>query len=142
MLGLEPYYTHQIIELPEIPPNVTHFVLFKGACPEYCLLADGREEEEARKFVRRLKSEMETLWLFLKQEGVSATNNHAERLLRFAVLWRKSSLGTASEKGDRWVECIPSLGQTCRMRRMGAFPVLVDAARSSFTGKAPDVAWI
>jgi len=25
-------------------------------------------------------------------------------MLRFAVLWRKRSLGTVSEKGDRWIE--------------------------------------
>jgi len=59
------------------------------------------QEDDAGKLVRRLQSERENFWLFLRQECVSATNNHAERLLRFAVLWRKSSLGTASEKGDR-----------------------------------------
>jgi hypothetical protein len=48
----------------------------------------GAREDEAGKLVHRLQSEMETLWLFLKQEGVSAMKNHAERLLRFAVLWR------------------------------------------------------
>ena len=28
-----PYYTHQVIELPEIEMEVTHFVLHKGECP-------------------------------------------------------------------------------------------------------------
>ena len=28
-----PYYTHQVIELPEIQMEVTHFVLHKGECP-------------------------------------------------------------------------------------------------------------
>ena len=28
-----PYYTHQVIELPEIKMEVTHFVLHKGQCP-------------------------------------------------------------------------------------------------------------
>jgi len=97
------------------------------------------EGERTTRDLRRLQSEMENLWLFLRQEGVSATNNHAERLLRFAVLWRKSSLGTASEKSDRWVERILSLSQTCRMGRMRTFPVLVDAVKCSFQGKAPDV---
>jgi len=97
---------------------------------------------DAGKLVRRLQSERENFWLFLRQECVSATNNHAERLLRFAVLWIKSSLGTASEKGDRWVERILFLGQTCRMRRMRTFPVLVDAVKCPFQEKAPGVAWI
>jgi len=30
---LEPYYTHQFIELPDIHMEVTHFVLHKGECP-------------------------------------------------------------------------------------------------------------
>jgi hypothetical protein len=34
---------------------------------------------------------------------VEATNNRAERALRFGVLWRERSGGTASEKGNRWV---------------------------------------
>ena len=28
-----PYYTHQVIDLPEIQMKVTHFVLHKGDCP-------------------------------------------------------------------------------------------------------------
>ena len=29
----QPYYTYQVIELPEIEMKVTHFVLYKGECP-------------------------------------------------------------------------------------------------------------
>ena len=29
---LTDYYTHQVIELPEIEMEVTHFVLYKGIC--------------------------------------------------------------------------------------------------------------
>jgi transposase len=36
--------------------------------------------------------------------------------LRYGVLWRKRSLGTASEKGNRWVERILSLRETCRLQ--------------------------
>ena len=42
---------------------------------------------------------MECLWLFLQGAGVDPTNNHAQRMLRFGGLWRKRSLGTASEQG-------------------------------------------
>ncbi|VBB48492.1 conserved hypothetical protein [uncultured Desulfatiglans sp.] len=70
------------------------------------------------------------------------TNNHAERMLRFAVLWRKSSQGTSSEKGNRWVERILSLKQTCRLQKKTTFPVLVDALHAYFRGQEPDLAWI
>jgi len=75
-------------------------------------------------------------------EGVSPTNNHAERMLRFAVMWRKRSHGVASEKGCRWAERILSVRQTCRLQSRKLFPVLVDAVDSYFKGRKPDLAWI
>ena len=99
-------------------------------------------EDEAGKFSVRLLNEIDSLWLFLKKEGVSPTNNHAERLLRFAVCWRKRSYGSMSEKGERWVERILSLRQTSRLRSVRTFPILVEAIDCHFKGKAPDVSWI
>ena len=64
----------------------------------------------------------EHLWLFLKEAGVEPTNNHAERLLRFAVLLRKVSFGTANEKGDRWTERILSLRADLSAARQKNFP--------------------
>jgi transposase len=75
-------------------------------------------------------------------KGVDPTNNHAERALRFTVLWRKLMQGTYNEKGDRWVERILSLRETCRLRGLRTFPVLVVAVTCSFNGKHPDVSWI
>jgi transposase len=60
--------------------------------------------DEAGRFVRRLLREMDSLWVFLAQHGVEPTNNRAERALRFGVLWWKRSQGTASTKGNLWVE--------------------------------------
>jgi len=99
-------------------------------------------QDDRGKFARRLLRELECMWVFLYEEGVTPTNNHAERLLRFAVLWRKRSFGTQSGKGDRWVERILSLRQTCRLRQIQTFPVLVEAISCYFKGKAPDSAWI
>jgi transposase len=33
LVELPPYYTHQVIELPVIRPNVTHWLLHQGQCP-------------------------------------------------------------------------------------------------------------
>jgi len=100
------------------------------------------KKDEAGKLARTLFREIDSLWLFLEKEGVSPTNNHAERMLRFAVCWRKRSLGTASDKGNRWVERILSLRQTCRLRRIRVFPILVDAIDSYFKEQKPDLSWI
>jgi transposase len=70
------------------------------------------------------------------------TNNQAGRALRFAVLWRKMMQGTSNEKGDRWMERILSVRETCRLRGRPTFPVLVDAVMCYFKGQQPDVYWI
>lgn len=98
--------------------------------------------DDAAKFAARLLREIDHLWLFLEKAGVSPTNNHAERMLRFAVCWRKRSYGTVSDKGNRWVERMLSLRQTCRLRTMRTFPVLVEALDSHFKDQKPDLAWI
>jgi transposase len=102
----------------------------------------GTDKNEAGAFARRLRQEMADLWLFLEVEGVEPTNNHAERLLRFAVTWRKSSFGSASEKGERWTERILSLRHTCRLKAKRTYPVLVNAMRAYFHGQQPDLSWI
>jgi transposase len=56
------------------------------------------------------------LWMFTKVEGVEPTNNHMERLLRLAVLWRRRSFGCNSERGCRFVERILTAVQTRRLR--------------------------
>jgi transposase len=45
-----------------------------------------------------------SLWTFVETQGVEPTNNAAERAVRSAVLWRKSSFGTQNEKGSLFVE--------------------------------------
>jgi transposase len=98
--------------------------------------------DDAGTFARTLEREMGAVWTFVVEEGVEPTNNRAERALRFAVLWRKSMQGTYNAKGDRWVERILSLRETCRLRDMPTFPILVDAVACYFHGQPPDVSWI
>jgi transposase len=100
------------------------------------------QHDDAGKFARMLDREMGALWTFVVEEGVEPTNNRAERALRFAVLWRKIMQGTYHEKGDRWVERLLSVRETCRLRGRPTFPVLVEAVTCYFNGQPPDVSWI
>jgi transposase len=109
-----------------------------------CRLIDQYHDrpDEAGRFVRRLLREMDSLWVFLIQHGMEPTNNRAERALRCGVLWRKRSLGTASEKGYRWVERLLSLKEICRLQARTTYGVLVDAVNSFFQGHQPYLSWI
>lgn len=107
------------------------------------LIFDHRNvQNEAGALARSLIKQIDSLWVFLEVQGVSPTNNHAERMLRNGVLWRKRSKGTQSEKGNRWVERILSFRQTCQMRSQPSFPLLVAALDSFFKEQDPDLSWI
>jgi len=109
-----------------------------------CRLIDQYHDrpDDAGRFARRLLREMDSLWVFLAHHGVEPTHNRAERALRFGVLWRKRSLGTASDKGNRWAERILSLKETCRLQARSTYHVLVDAVTRFFHGQQPDLSWI
>ncbi len=58
----------------------------------------------------------EGLWTFARVKGIEPTNNAAERALRHAVIWRRSSGGTDSVRGSRFVERMLSVVATCRQQ--------------------------
>ena len=83
---------------------------------------------------RMLLEGEEHLWTFLKTPGIEPTNNAAERALRHAVLWRKSSGGTASEWGSRFVERVLSVTATCRQQGRDVLEFLTDCFRARVPG--------
>lgn len=64
------------------------------------------------------------LWTFADHKGVEPTNNHAERALRGAVIYRKLSLGSQSAGGERRIERLLSAHTTCRLQRRSLFAYL------------------
>lgn len=131
----------RLVKMAKAPPTIGEWrAFFARFCHLIALYRDSKSE--AGTLVRRLEEEMETLFVFLTEEGVAPTNNFGERMIRFAVLWRKRSQGTKNEKGNRWVERILSLRQTCRLHAMSTFDVLVDAFASFFKEQRPDLGWI
>ena len=78
-----------------------------------------------------------SLWTFVYAEGVEPTNNAAERALRGAVIWRKISFGTDSERGSRFVERILTLGATLRQQRRHALGYLTAACEAKLHDRQP-----
>jgi len=132
---------YRLMAMANAPPTKGQWRAFYARF--YRLLKLYRDrEDQAGTFVRSLERLHESLWTFLMVEGVEPTNNLAERMLRRAVLWRKRSMGTESETGDRWVERVLTLTQTCRLQNKLCFPVLVQAMEAYFYVKEPDLSWI
>jgi len=102
----------------------------------------GDLDDDAGIMTRHVFDMLDSLWVFLELEGIEPTNNRAERALRMGVLWRKRSLGTQSEKGNHWVEVILSLVETCRIKKLSTFDILVDALTCYFDETTPEKSWI
>jgi transposase len=82
------------------------------------ILRQGRHSRDRRlaRFCTRLRGVYRHLWTFAETAGVEPTNNHAERVQRRAVLWRRKSFGCASARGCRFVERILTVVQTLRQQ--------------------------
>jgi transposase len=74
------------------------------------------------------------LWAFTLREGVEPTNNHAERLLRRGVLWRKCSFGSQSAAGSEFVARLLTAVQTLRLQQRSVLPWLVEALSAHRNG--------
>jgi len=74
------------------------------------------------------------LWTFTRVDGVEPTNNAAERALRHAVIWRRISGGTDSERGSRFVERMLSVVATCRQQGTGALGYLTRCHQARLGG--------
>ena len=70
------------------------------------------------------------LWRFVITAGVEPTNNHAERVLRRGVLWRKISFGCHSAAGCRFVERMLSVTQTLRLQDRNILQFLIEAVHN------------
>jgi transposase len=103
------------------------------------LLEQGARSRNTRtqNFCAGLLEEHDALWTFCDVEdlNIPVTNNAAERALRHAVLIRRVQHGTQSEQGDRWVERILSIVETCRLQGRSALQYLIDAATAAHHGR-------
>ena len=90
---------------------------------------------ESRRFARALLKLWPALWTFAKHPGVQPTNNHAERCLRGAVIYRKLSLGSQSERGEQRIARLLSAHTTCRLQGHSLHAYLIDVLTATAAGR-------
>jgi transposase len=83
---------------------------------------------------RDIGKRADALWTFVEVEDVEPTNNFAERVLRPAVLYRKSSFGTHSEAGSRFVERLLTVRATLRQQGRNVVDYVTQAVEASLRG--------
>jgi transposase len=86
---------------------------------------------------KNLLEREETLWTFVRVEGVEPTNNLAERAVRPGVLWRKTSLFTQSERGREYIAHLLTIRTTLRRQGGNLLEFLTAALWSQRAGEPP-----
>lgn len=74
------------------------------------------------------------LWTCIYHEGVEPTNNSSERALRHPVQWRRTSFGTKSAEGSRFVERVLTVVETCRRQGRNALDFLAKSVQAFIAG--------
>ena len=77
------------------------------------------------------------MWMFARREGIEPTNNFAEQLIRFAVLWRRMSQGTKSKHGSLFVGRLLTVIETLRLQDRNVLEYLTQACEAARSGTAP-----
>ena len=108
----------------ELKPLLRHY---GGKAPRY---------KRCRGLARKLLKAWPALWTFATKPGVTPTNNHAERSLRSAVIYRKLSLGSQSTNGETRIARLLSAHTTCRLQDRSLFDYLADVLSHHARGRA------
>jgi transposase len=108
-----------------------------------CMLLDEGTRLSARKIARQCRRILKlkaALFTFVHTKGVLPTNNHAEQTIRHAVIWRKTSFGTDSETGSRFVERMLTVVMSLRLQKRNVLEWVTSAYQAKLDGtEAPSL---
>lgn len=90
--------------------------------------------DKTRRTCERLSNNTAALWTFVRHEGIEPTNNTGERAIRRAVIIRKTSFGSQSDHGCRFLERILTVHATLRQRGSCVHDFIVAACRAHMLG--------
>lgn len=77
------------------------------------------------------------LWLFITEEGVEPTNNAAERAIRPAVIWRRTSFGSDSAAGSLFVSRLLTVVSSLRLQERNILEFLIESVSANRSGDVP-----
>ncbi|MFZ0564750.1 MAG: IS66 family transposase [Chlamydiales bacterium] len=109
-----------------------HIYYRKKRLQEILYDALGNGSEYLSSFADRLLNHFHKLFLFTRYSEVECTNNAAERSLRHIVLWRKTSYGTQSDGGSRFMERAVSIWMTLKKQGRHTIPYFEQGYRATF----------
>ena len=90
--------------------------------------------DKTQRTCARLLKHFRSLWTFVDHDGIEPTNNVAEQAIRRAVILRKTSFGSQSDHGCRFLERVLTVHATLRKRGALVHDFIVAACRAHMLG--------
>ena len=84
------------------------------------------DSEQASRVAANIQKSFDMMWRFTEDLSIPPTNNFAERQIKHHVKYRKNSLFTWSDRGDRFLERIKTIYATAKLRNLNPFLLLRD----------------
>lgn len=95
------------------------------------------DNPDANRLAKRLRKHEQELTLFLWNDEVQGTNNAAERALRPAVVMRKITGGSRSDRGARATAVLMSVMRTARQQNLPMFDTIKRLFMNAWANKEP-----
>ncbi len=102
-----------------------------------CNLGSKSDHDKLRALAKEILNDWDAVVAFVKNPGLPATNNEAERALRWAVILRKIGFGTRTDEGSRSIAALLSVIKTCRLRNVNHWDYIAKVIAAGRKGDAP-----
>ena len=102
-----------------------------------CNLGAESEHAKLKSLAKEILNDWDAVVAFVKNPELPATNNLAERALRWVVLYRKITFGTRTPEGSRSFAATLSVVKTCRLRNIDPWNYVAQTIARARKGLAP-----
>ena len=114
---------------------------FKADLEEAANFPVGKQEKtpfaKTVRICQKILQVEDALWTFVHTPGIDPTNNAAERALRPAVIWRRTSFGSQSEVGSQFVSRMLTVSASLQAQNRPLLETLTQACLAARLGLAP-----
>ncbi|MCV3215784.1 transposase [Plectonema radiosum NIES-515] len=110
----------------EIRSSINATLLEESRIPDY---STGKNTQAQKQFalVGNYALFESAIWLFVTCEGVEPTNNAAERAIRPAVIWRRTSFGSQTAAGSAFVARMLTVVTTLKSQKRNVLEFMTQA---------------
>jgi IS1 family transposase len=100
-----------------------------------CNLGKESDHAKLKSLAKEILNDWDAVVAFVKNPELPATNNEAERALRWVVLFRKITFGTRTSEGSRSFASMLSVIETCRLRNVDPWEYIANMVAHARKGE-------